>query len=91
MSTIVMTGTKTWCLVYHSASNIKYAIKLVALVVDGYPSYFPVSVEETGKPGAEIYFATYANMTVSSYTSLAELAKEHNSYIDDFETLEDYN
>lgn len=86
--------TKKWDLTYYTNSVPirKYVIHLNAISDDtGSFSPFPVTVVETGKPGYEIYTATYPDMTTSKFTSLHDLAFHHSSATEWFEALEDFN
>ena len=92
---LVELKTKPWSLTYHVNTAVpyrKYSIHLTAISDDAgnYP-VFPISVEERGKPGHEVFIATYPNLTTATYTSLPELAFEHSSQIVWFESVEDYN
>lgn len=89
---IIKLQPKKWVLVYYASTGNKYAIHLIALSDDTgeYPE-LPVSVVEKGKPGKEVYIATYANMDRQHFISIPDLAFYHNSAIESFETLEDYN
>ena len=92
---MVTIKTKEWSVVYH-VNNVqpyrKYCIHLNAISDDAgqFPA-FPISIEEEGKPGHEIFIATYPNLSTSVYTDLYSLAFEHQSSIVWFESLEDYN
>jgi hypothetical protein len=86
--------TRKWSIAYYANTNPvrKYCIHLHAISDDtGIFPVFPISIVESGKPGLEVYTATYPDMTKSGFTSLSDMAFHFNSAIEWFESMEDFN
>ena len=92
---MITLNTKKWELVYFTTDHAlckKYRIFLHAISDEcGIFPQFPISIIESGGPGNEVYKVTYPDMVTRHYVSLFDMANDHNSAIERFETLEDYN